>query len=176
VHLPQNKGKGNALKIGFAKALALGYEFAITIDSDGQHFPEDIPIFLDALQNEATKNVLYIGARNMDQADVPGSSSFGNKFSNFWFWFETGTWLKDTQSGYRLYPLSEIEKLNLYTPKFEFEIEVIVKAAWRGTLVKNIPIQISYEDDDRVSHFRKGPDFAVILLEKKRCPLPWGFS
>ncbi len=164
VHLPQNKGKGNALKIGFAKALALGYEFAITIDSDGQHFPEDIPIFLDALQNEATKNVLYIGARNMDQADVPGSSSFGNKFSNFWFWFETGTWLKDTQSGYRLYPLSEIEKLNLYTPKFEFEIEVIVKAAWRGTLVKNIPIQISYEDDDRVSHFRKGPDFARISV------------
>lgn len=164
LHLPKNKGKGNALKTGFDKALDLGYEFAITIDSDGQHFPEDITVFLDALQNETTKNVLYIGARNMDQEDVPGSSSFGNKFSNFWFWFETGTRLKDTQSGYRLYPLKEIEKLKLYTPKFEFEIEVIVKASWQGTLVKNIPIQISYEDEERVSHFRKGPDFARISV------------
>lgn len=164
LHLPKNKGKGNALKTGFNKALDLGYEFAITIDSDGQHFPEDITVFLDALQNETTKNVLYIGARNMDQEDVPGSSSFGNKFSNFWFWFETGTRLKDTQSGYRLYPLKEIEKLKLYTPKFEFEIEVIVKASWQGTLVKNIPIQISYEDEERVSHFRKGPDFARISV------------
>ena len=164
IHIQENKGKGNALKIGFQKAVALGYDFAITIDSDGQHFPEDIPIFLNALKKEETKNVLYIGSRNMEQDDVPGSSSFGNKFSNFWFWFETGIKLDDTQSGYRLYPLKEIEKLKLYTPKFEFEIEVIVKAAWNGTLVKNLPIQISYDDEERVSHFRKVPDFARISV------------
>lgn len=93
VHLPVNKGKGNALNIGFKEARKLDYDFAITIDSDGQHFPEDIPVFLEALQQEDTKNVLYIGSRNMKQHDVPGSSSFGNKFSNFWFWFETGIWL-----------------------------------------------------------------------------------
>lgn len=164
IHLPKNKGKGKALKTGFKKALALGYEFAITIDSDGQHFPEDIPVFLNSLLNEETKNVLYIGARNMQQSDVPGSSSFGNKFSNFWYWFETGVRLSDTQSGYRLYPLKAVEKLKLYTSKFEFEIEVIVKAKWSGTLVKNIPIKISYDDEDRVSHFRKGRDFARISV------------
>lgn len=164
IHIPKNKGKGNALKVGFKKALELGYEFAITIDSDGQHFPDDIPVFLDALQDEATKNVLYIGARNMNQEDVPGTSSFGNKFSNFWFWFETGTRLTDTQSGYRMYPLKEIEKLKLHTTKFELEIEVIVKASWSGTLVKNLPVKISYDDAERVSHFRKGPDFARISV------------
>lgn len=164
IHLIKNKGKGNALNLGFKEARKLGYDFAITIDSDGQHFPEDIPVFIDALQQEETKNVLYIGARNMEQHDVPGSSSFGNKFSNFWFWFETGTWLTDTQCGYRLYPLREIEKLNLYTPKFEFEIEVIVKAAWSGTLVKNVPVKILYDEAERVSHFRKGPDFARISV------------
>lgn len=164
IHLPTNKGKGSALKTGFIRALELGYEFAITIDSDGQHFPEDLPVFLNALEKEPSKNVLFIGSRNMNQEDVPGSSSFGNKFSNFWFWFETGIKLQDTQSGYRLYPLKEVEKLKLYTPKFEFEIEVIVKAAWNGTLVKNIPVQISYDDVDRVSHFRKGTDFARISI------------
>jgi len=164
VHLPQNKGKGNALKIGFKKALTLNYSYAITIDSDGQHFPEDIVVFLDALAEENTKNVLYIGARNMEQSDVPGKSSFGNKFSNFWFWFETGNWLTDTQCGYRLYPLREIEKLNLITPKFEFEIEVIVKAAWNGTLVKNVPVKILYDEEERVTHFRTVPDFTRISI------------
>lgn len=164
IHLSVNKGKGNALKIGFEKALKLGYEFALTIDSDGQHFAEDIPVFLEALQTESTKNVLFIGARNMAQSDVPGKSSFGNKFSNFWFWFETGIKLQDTQCGYRLYPLKEIEKLKLYTPKFEFEIEVIVKAAWNGTLVKNLPVKIAYDEEERVSHFRTVPDFARISV------------
>ena len=164
VHLPRNKGKGNALKVGFEHALDLDYDFAITIDSDGQHFPEDIPVFLEALQKEATKNVLYIGARNMRQHDVPGKSSFGNRFSNFWFWFETGTWLQDTQCGFRLYPLREIAKLKLYTPKFEYEIEIIVRAAWNGTLVKNLPVKIAYDQTERVSHFRTVPDFARISL------------
>lgn len=164
LHFAKNRGKGSALKAGFKKAMESGYQFAITMDSDGQHFAQDIPVFLNALEREASKNVLYIGARNMKQADVPGKSSFGNKFSNFWFWFETGTWLEDTQCGYRLYPLKEIEKLSLYTPKFEFEIEVIVKAAWQGTLIKNIPIKILYEDVNRVSHFRTVPDFTRISI------------
>ena len=164
VHLPHNKGKGNALKVGFEHALDLEYDFAITIDSDGQHFPEDIPVFLEALENEATENVLYIGARNMRQHDVPGKSSFGNRFSNFWFWFETGIWLQDTQCGFRLYPLKEIAQLKLYTPKFEFEIEIIVKAAWNGTLVKNLPVKIAYDQTERVSHFRTVPDFARISV------------
>lgn len=164
IHFEKNQGKGKALKTGFKEALNQGYQYAITMDSDGQHFAEDIPIFLDALENETTKNVLYIGARNMAQSDVPGKSSFGNKFSNFWFWFETGTWLQDTQCGYRLYPLEEIEKLNLYTPKFEFEIEVIVKASWHGTLVKNVPVKVLYDDVDRVSHFRTVPDFTRISI------------
>ncbi len=164
LHLPKNKGKGNALKLGFAEALKLGYNFAITMDSDGQHYPEDIPVFLDALESGETKNAIYIGARNMSQEDVPGKSSFGNKFSNFWFKFETGKSLTDTQCGYRLYPLKEINKLKLLTPKFEFEIEVIVKASWNGTLVENVPIKISYDEKERVSHFRTVPDFTRISI------------
>lgn len=164
IQLQENKGKGNALRVGFKKALELGFSFAITIDSDGQHFPEDIPIFIDALNQEATKNVLYIGARNMGQTDVPKKSSFGNKFSNFWFWFETGIRLKDTQSGFRLYPISELKELKFYTPKFEFEIEIIVRAAWKGTQVKNLPVRVTYNEEERVSHFRPFKDFTRISI------------
>lgn len=164
VHLEKNKGKGNALRTGFSEAIAHGYDFVMTIDSDGQHFPEDITVFLEALQAEETRNVLYIGSRNMQQADVPGKSSFGNKFSNFWFWFETGTWLTDTQCGFRLYPVHALKSLRFITPKFEFEIEVIVRASWKGTLVKNLPVKISYDEKERVSHFRTVPDFTRISI------------
>ncbi|MCG2430650.1 DUF2062 domain-containing protein [Aequorivita xiaoshiensis] len=164
INLAQNKGKGNALRQGFKHAESLGYHYAITIDSDGQHFPEDIPVFTEALEKSENKKLLLIGARNMGQTGVPKKSSFGNKFSNFWFWVETGIRLKDTQSGFRLYPLYAMKNLNFYTNKFEFEIEAIVKSAWSGIEVKNIPIQIHYELKNRVSHFRPFKDFTRISI------------
>ena len=164
IHLTKNKGKGNALRLGFTHAITLGFDYAITIDSDGQHFTEDIPSFIEALENAENKEVLLIGARNMEQEGVPKKSSFGNKFSNFWFWVETGIRLQDTQSGFRLYPLFAMKEIKLYTNKFEFEIEAIVKAAWKGIEVKNIPIRIHYELVDRVSHFRPFKDFTRISI------------
>ena len=164
IHFPVNKGKGVALREGFKKASSLGYDYAITIDSDGQHFPSDIQNFINALETSSNKGILLIGARNMNQEGVPGKSSFGNKFSNFWFWFETGIKLEDTQSGFRLYPLNCIKNTSFYTTKFEFEIEVIVKSAWRGVTVKNIPIQVLYDENERVSHFRPFKDFTRISI------------
>ena len=164
VHFPENKGKGVALREGFKHAISLGYKFAITIDSDGQHFPNDIPHFINELEQNQAKDILIIGARNMSHESVPGKSSFGNKFSNFWFWVETGIKLQDTQSGFRLYPLNVLKKLNFYTTKFEFEIEVIVKTAWKDVEVKNIPIQVLYDESERVSHFRPFKDFTRISI------------
>ncbi len=162
IHFPVNKGKGVALREGFKKAKQFNYNFAITIDSDGQHFPLDIPLFWKAMEEE-NRDVLLIGSRNMDQDGVPKKSSFGNKFSNFWFWFETGIKLDDTQSGFRLYPLNSIPK-KFFTRKFEFEIEVIVRTAWNGIPVKNIPINILYDPNERVSHFRPFQDFTRISV------------
>lgn len=164
IDIPKNTGKGNSLRQGFELAENLGYDFAITLDSDGQHFPEDIPSFIEALKNEENKNVLFIGARNMAQEGVPKKSSFGNKFSNFWFWVETGIRLKDTQSGFRMYPLWAMKDLKFHTNKFEFEIETIVKSAWAGIEVKNIPVGVHYDMTDRVSHFRPFRDFTRISI------------
>ncbi|MEY8761510.1 DUF2062 domain-containing protein [Chryseobacterium tongliaoense] len=162
INLPENKGKGNGLKTGFRKAKELGYHFAVTIDSDGQHYPDDIPVFVEALLQEK-EDVLLIGNRNMSQDGIPKKSSFGNRFSNFWFWFETGIKLEDTQSGYRLYPLLRIPK-KYFTPKFEFEIEIIVRSAWRHIPVKNVPVKVLYDPSERVSHFRPFKDFTRISI------------
>ena len=161
IHHPENLGKGRALRNGFRKAIEMKFEYAITIDSDGQHFASDIPNFIAEIQKEP--NSLLIGSRNMRQENVPKKSSFGNKFSNFWFKFETGIKLEDTQSGFRLYPLNLIPK-KFYTNKFEFEIEVIVRSAWKGITVKNIPIQVLYDPAERVSHFRPFHDFTRISI------------
>jgi len=157
-----NKGKGYSLRRGFKEAIRLGYENAISIDSDGQHLPGDIPLFIAAAMNHP--GALLMGSRNMEQAGVPGKSSFGNKFSNFWFWFETGLKLPDTQTGFRLYPLEPLKSTKLFTSKFETEIEVIVKMAWKDVKIVPINIRVIYDKNERVTHFRPFRDFTRISI------------
>ncbi len=166
INIPVNKGKGNALKRGFKEAQKMGYKYAISMDSDGQHFPDDLHVFLDALEEHITSqpDLLVIGSRKMDDPTVPDKSSIGNRFSTFWYWVETGIKLKDTQCGYRLYPLEAVNSLSLYTSRFELEIEVIVKAAWNGVKVINLPVKVLYDPQERVTHFKPWQDVARITL------------
>lgn len=159
----ENKGKGFALRTGFKAARNKGFEYVITIDSDGQHFADDIPLFVEKLETE--KNLIIIGARNMNQDSVPGKSNFGNRFSNFRFRFNTGITIPDTQSGYRLYPLKLLEGINFITPKYEFEVEVIVRAAWNGIGVSSVPVKVYYPPaEERISHFRPVLDFSRVSV------------
>ncbi len=163
ISYPKNVGKGWALRKAFAYATQKGYQYAITIDSDGQHFAKDLPAFIDKV--EEAPNAIIIGARNMAQASVPGGSSFGNKFSNFWFKVETGITSLDTQSGYRLYPLAPLKNMRFVTRKYEFEIEVLVRAAWKGVDVVSVPVTVYYAPAaERVSHFRPFKDFFRISI------------
>lgn len=156
-----NKGKGKALRNGFDKAIEKGFDYVISIDSDGQHFPKDFVSFLNKIEKEPGS--LIIGARNMTVDNVPNKSNFGNRVSNFWYRVETGISLTDTQSGFRLYPVQKLKKIFFFTTKFEFEIEVIVKAAWRGIPVINIPVSVYYApQNERVSHFKPKSDSTRI--------------
>jgi glycosyltransferase involved in cell wall biosynthesis len=163
VSYAQNVGKGWALRQAFKAARKLGYDYAITIDSDGQHFASDLPLFVDKLEAEGP--AIIMGARNMQQESVPGKSSFGNKFSNFWFRVETGINCPDTQTGYRLYPIALLDKMRFFTRKYEFEIEVLVRSAWKGIKVNWIPIKVYYAPkEERISHFRPFKDFSRISV------------
>ena len=163
VNFPENKGKGMALRQGFKKALELGYTHVITLDSDGQHKASDLPIFFENIQLKP--EALFIGSRNMHQTNVPGSSNFGNNFSNFWFKFETGIDAPDTQSGYRSYPIHALKDMRLFTTKYELEIEIIVRAAWKDIPIDFLPIDVYYPpQEERITHFRKIPDFTRISI------------
>jgi glycosyltransferase involved in cell wall biosynthesis len=163
VNILKNRGKGLALKKGFDLAIENGFRYAITIDSDGQHFPSELHLFLDKIEQEPDS--VIIGARNMGQASVPGTSSFGHKFSIFWFKVETGLKIDDVQSGFRLYPLKYLRDMRLFTRKYEFEVEVLVRLAWRGVKVFSVPVNVYYPPkEERVSHFRKVHDFTRISI------------
>ena len=157
IHHKVNMGKGKALKTGFLEARRRGYAYALTIDSDGQHFPEDIPALL-AAKGEKT---LVVGSRSQMGAD--GGGSFANRFSNFWFHLYTGVRLPDTQTGFRLYPLNVLPSLGLLSSRYEAELTLLVFSAWKGLKMQPVPVRVAYPED-RISHFRPGADFTRISL------------
>ena len=163
VSCPQNRGKGHALKAGFRKALEMGFAYAITLDSDGQHYAKDIPLFLEA--NRLHPHSLIVGSRRLEGVDRSRGSLFANKFSNFWFYVQTGCRLDDTQTGYRLYPLHRLRGLSLLPSRYEAELQLMVFASWHGVELVPISVDVYYPPRaERVSHFRPGRDFARISV------------
>ena len=173
----KNKGKGIALKRGFLKAKEMGFAYAITLDADGQHYPEDIPLLLEC--NLRNPGAIIVGKRKLNGVERSGGSKFANAFSNFWFCVQTLHYLPDTQTGYRLYPLYKMHGLTFLTSRYEAELELLVPASWNGVKIVSVPINVYYPPrDERVSHFRPGPDFTrIFILNTFLCALAffWGY-
>ena len=154
----ENQGKGASLLTGFAAALQLA-DWAITIDADGQHDPEDILSLMQAVPEG--QRPLVIGKRvGMRHGNVPWTSRWGRRFSNFWVWASCGRWLSDSQSGFRAYPLPETIHLGTRARRYQFEVEILVLAVWRGIPIIEVPVRALYGPiEERVSHFRPWLDF-----------------
>ncbi len=171
IRYEKNRGKGYALKTGFKEAKARGFERAITIDADGQHFPEDIPEF--AAEAKEHPDAMLVGSRNLQMENMPGGNTFANKFSNFWFRLQTGVDLPDTQSGFRLYQLNRIGGLHLLTYRYEAELELLVFQCWKGVRMRPVGIRVYYPPEgERVTHFRPFWDFfRISVLNTVLCVL-----
>lgn len=158
-----NKGKGTALTTGFREAIKQGFRYAITMDADGQHFATDIPLFAEYI--DENEDAMLIGSRNLKQENMPQKNTFANKFSNFWFTVQTAHKLPDTQTGFRLYPLRKMGDMRLMTSRYEAELELLVRSAWRNIELIPLPINVYYPPaEERVSHFRPARDFTRISL------------
>jgi glycosyltransferase involved in cell wall biosynthesis len=154
----QNQGKGAAIMTGFAAASAVA-DWAITIDADGQHYPEDALKLIAAIPEGMRPIVL--GVRDgMVSEHVPWTSRFGRKFSNFWVWTSGGPALLDSQSGMRIYPLPQALYLGTKAQRFQFEVEILVRAKRNGVPVIEVPVRVNYNPvGSRISHFRPFVDF-----------------
>lgn len=173
----RNKGKGAALKHALQQASELGFVYAITLDADGQHYPEDIPLLLEG--NIRHPGAIIIGKRKLSGVTRSSGSKFANAFSNFWFFVHTLHYLPDTQSGFRLYPLRKLHVLPLLTSRYEAELELLVSCSWNGVSIVSVPIEVFYPPkEERVSHFKPASDFArIFVLNTILCilALVWGY-
>ena len=156
---PVNLGKGAALRTGFAAAMEQGCDWALTIDGDGQHLPEDATSLLRAAGEG--RRIIVVGRRQgMVGKNVPWTSRFGRGFSNFWVWAAGGPLITDSQSGFRLYPLPETLYLGVKATRYQFEVEVLVRAKQRGIETVEAPVRVVYQaKGERVSHFQPWLDF-----------------
>ena len=154
LRFPANRGKGLALQEAFKHCVGLGFTHLFAVDGDGQHLVSEIPKLVEAARENPWD--LIIGNRKLAGENVPGASKFGRKFSNFWVGFETGKAIKDSQSGFRIYPLFRVQNLRFWTRRYDFEIEVLIRLLWRGVTVREVEIDVYYPPaDERVSHFNK---------------------
>ncbi|MBN1759405.1 MAG: DUF2062 domain-containing protein [Chitinispirillaceae bacterium] len=169
----ENRGKGAALRTAFEWCLEHRYTHAITMDGDGQHLAEDIPIFLDKITEDP--RALWIGDRLLPvdgSIAQPSRSRFGRRFGAFWYRFYTGLSIRDTQCGFRVYPLVTFATTGCRRDRFEYEIEALILAAWRGIPVKSVPIHLLYQaPEERVSHFRPVRDFLRISKVNSRAAI-----
>src|SRR5262249_13216485 len=127
---PHNRGKGGALKTGFARALERRFDAVITLDADGQHLPSEIPKFLDCRQQ--TRADLIIGGRAHLFGEMLPRRRMANRFSAWSIGKAAGMKVTDSQSGFRLYSANLLRNVHLRTDGFDMESEVIVHAGRGG--------------------------------------------
>lgn len=166
-----NRGKGAALKTGFAWALEQGYDGVITLDADGQHLPSEIPKFLAERVTGGAD--LIIGGRAHLFGQMLPRRRAANRFSAWCIAKFSGVRISDSQSGFRFYSANLIRDMKLRTDGFDMESEVIVRAGRKGFRIVTIPIQLGFVDGVSTSHYKPLKDTVRIAWTVTRARLFW---
>jgi putative flippase GtrA len=150
-----NLGKGGALKTAFNYILTTfpTFKAVVTLDADGQHTVQDGLKIAEKIQ---ATNALVLGVRSFSLFDtkVPIKSRLGNVLTRFVWRFFMGSKITDTQTGLRGIPTALMEKcLHILPNRYEFEMEMLLKASEMNMPIKEIPIETIYIDHNRGSHF-----------------------
>jgi glycosyltransferase involved in cell wall biosynthesis len=176
IDFPANRGKGVAIRAAFKWAKKNNFSHLITIDADGQHDPQDIPRFIEKIRESPGK--VIIGKRHFD-ADVPGKSRFGRAWSNLWTRIVSGKPTPDSQSGFRAYPAGLLADMRFLGRRYEFEVEVLARAAWAGLEFDWVDVSVRYfQGQERVSHFKPLRDnfrisvIYTLLVLRRLLPFP----
>jgi glycosyltransferase involved in cell wall biosynthesis len=172
----RNRGKARALRTGFAAARIGGYTHAVTIDTDGQLMPEDIPRLLDVSRH--SPDALVLGVRRDGLEGCPRSNRLAWWITALGVWLETGRRFLDNQCGLRVYPLQAFDVIRSRAQRYSFETEMVTRFVWAGCDVTEVPVTCFYPPADRrVSHFKLRRDAVLQFLFHAwltlRRLLPW---
>lgn len=160
--LPENRGKGGAVKAGLKYALEQGFSHAIQIDADGQHNTDDIGRFLD--EGSKAPEAIICGYPAYDET-VPKHRYYARYLTHVWIWINSlSLSIVDSMCGFRLYPLPETVALineEHVGDRMDFDSEIMVRWVWRQGQVVNLQTAVSYPIDG-VSHFALFSDNVLI--------------
>jgi len=162
---PSNMGKAYSLWRGIQHAIARGASAIITLDGDGQHNPDDIPALIHA--SREYRNHIIIAARTRNRYLAPPARRFANAFADFWVSWASGYPIRDSQSGFRLYPAILFNNITIDASRkksFVFESEILIDAASIGIKSRNISIDTVYLANTRHSHYRPIADTSRIVI------------
>jgi glycosyltransferase involved in cell wall biosynthesis len=159
-----NRGKAASLRCGADEAIKRGAGAIVTLDGDGQHCPEDIPLLVQA--TIAAPGRIVIGSRLHARQEIPPARYWANRFANFWISWAAGYAIADSQSGFRIYPAALFSQAKVNydeAASFVFESEILIEAARLGVQAICVPISVIYSTRARPSHFRPVVDIARIV-------------
>jgi len=138
----RNRGKGGALRTGFAWALANGADPVLTLDADGQHLPEEVPRLIACA--EQTRADIVVGTRRLDPREMPFVRRWTNRAMSAVLSLAAGCRIGDTQSGFRLFRARVLREVPVTTEGFDLESEILVRAARRGFRIREAVVSTIY--------------------------------
>jgi glycosyltransferase involved in cell wall biosynthesis len=162
LQLPRNCGKASALRAGIDFAREHNFPYLITLDGDGQHLPEDIPVMLRVA--EETGADLVIGTRCFDRALMPRSRYFSNIVGSRLASALVGCKIRDSQSGFRLFRLDKLAGAKLRSRFYELEMEILIKMARSGCTIAHAPVRMIYDDGQARSKMKPVRDTVRVCL------------
>lgn len=163
----QNLGKGRSLLAGIHHALELGADAVITLDADGQHRPEDIPLLLDCAAHNPDRIIIAARLRRRRVAPLP--RRLANRAADFWISWAAGQRIRDSQSGFRHYPAGVFRHCSTGSSGFVFESEILIDAARAGYYSMGVAVDTLYHADARSSHYRPASDtWAIVLMVARK--------
>src|SRR5437764_11358976 len=158
----QNAGKGAAIRTGLAALARTDIGRVLTLDADGQHLAAEIPPLLAA--SDASPDAIVVGVRLKKGHTIARAARFGNWIADRLLRLIAGRPLPDTQSGFRVYPVAATLALGAAGARYEFETEVLLRAARRGMAVVGVPVDVHYPPvAERVSHYRPWRDTLRVI-------------
>jgi glycosyltransferase involved in cell wall biosynthesis len=166
INNPENRGKAGSLWAGFEHAMTEQSDVVITMDGDAQHKASDLPRFIQSYHDNISKKEksIIIGSRKRNPESQPFARYFANRFANFWISWAAGYRISDSQSGFRLYPVELLKKMQhlKQSQGFLFESEILIDAAKAGYYSNKVDIEAVYPKDRRPSHFKPYADIKKI--------------
>ena len=162
LRLPANRGKASALRTGIEFAAARSFTHVLTLDGDGQHRPEDIPVLVQTAVRTGADMV--IGTRTFERHSMPRARFYSNTFGSRLASALVGREIRDSQSGFRLIRLDKLLNLELRSRFYEFEMEVLIKMARAGCSIEQAPIPAVYEDGRARSKMKPVRDTVRICI------------